>query len=140
MERPILDEGDTELASDNGMWQYQYVYITIYGGFMVQYHLIIMMFNAVENLVEDLLEPVELVEAGEIVTANCNIHPHENLVVTPKVNFHTADLVTAIPAVKETRDRKFSLSFVEKAMKFKKAISFARIGNGSRKKYVILIL
>ena len=98
------------------------------------------MYNTVENLVEDLLEPVELVEAGEIVTANCNIHPHENLVVTPKVNFHTAEIVTAIPPVKETRDRKFSISLVEKALKFKKAISFPRLGNGSRKKYVLFVL
>ena len=88
-----------------------------------------------ESLIEDLLEPVEIVEAEEIVTANCNIHQHENLVVSPKVKFHTADtaVVTVSPA-KGIRDRKFSIALIEKAFKFKKALSLPRFGSRSKQK------
>ena len=90
--------------------------------------------NVGENICEDLLEPVELVEAEEIVTANCNIHQHENLVVSPRVNFHTADTaVMAVTPVKEMRDRKFSISLMKGALRFKKAFSLPRIGSKNKK-------
>ena len=86
-------------------------------------------------MIADLLEPVELVEAEEIVIANCNIHQPEDLVFSPKVNFHEAD--TAIPGMapaKKGRERKFSVSLMEKALKFKKAFSLPRIGSISKPK------
>ena len=90
--------------------------------------------NVGENICEDLLEPVELVEAEEIVTANCNIHQHENLVVSPRVNFHTADTaVMAVTPVKEMRERRFSISLLNGAMKFTNAFSLPRIGSKNKK-------
>ena len=88
-----------------------------------------------ENICEDLLEPVELVEAEEIVTASLVVQP--NLVVSPRVNFHTADTaVMAVAPVKDMRERRFSISSVQKcAQKFKKAFSLPRIGS-KNKKYV----
>ena len=83
-----------------------------------------------DNLIADLLEPVELVEAEEIVIANCNIHQPEDLVFSPKVNFHEADtaMLAMVPA-KKGRERKFSVSLKQKALKFKKAFSLPRIGS-----------
>ena len=86
-------------------------------------------------MIADLLEPVELVEAEEIVIANCNIHQPEDLVFSPKVNFHEADtaILAMVPA-KKGRERKFSVSLMEKALKFKKAFSLPRIGSISKPK------
>ena len=88
-----------------------------------------------DNLIADLLEPVELVEAEEIVIANCNIHQPEDLVFSPKVNFHEADTATlAMAPAKKGRERRFSVSLKEKALRFKKAFSLPRIGSISKPK------
>ena len=89
-----------------------------------------------DNLIADLLEPVELVEAEEIVIANCNIHQPEDLVFSPKVNFHEADtaMLANAATVKKGRERKFSVSLKQKALKFKKAFSLPRIGSISKPK------
>ena len=86
-------------------------------------------------MIADLLEPVELVEAEEVVIANCNIHQPEDLVFSPKVNFHEADTaMLPMAPVKKGRERKFSVSLMQKALKFKKAFSLPRIGSISKPK------
>ena len=55
------------------------------------------------------METVELVEAEEIVIANCNIHEQDKLEACSILNNHTADtaLMAYVPT-KVKRERKFS--------------------------------
>ena len=83
---------------------------------------------------EDDLETVDLVEAEEIVTANCNIHEQDELetsCVTPEVE--TSGVMPLFSA-KENWDKKFSTAFrsftpqvfTAKAAMFKKAFSLPK--------------
>ena len=86
------------------------------------------------------METVEMVEAEEIVIANCNIHEQDRLEASPFVNNHTADTaVMVIAPVKQTRERKLSTVLIEKAVKFRKALSLpkGRLPRTSKGRYYL---
>ena len=82
---------------------------------------------------EDALEILDLEEAEEIVTANCNIHEQDELetsCVTPEIE---TSGVMPLFSTKENLDRQFSTAFIKKAAMFKKAFSKGRLARTADK-------